>query len=340
MMKIAVDARMRSHGGIGTYLRALLAYLEHSNHEWFILGAEELQASIYSLKEQIELPKKIPECDLLWSPHFNVPLFPIKAKKRVVTIHDLYHLDHLSEFSLEKKLYAKIMLSRAVSKADRLITISEYSKSRLLAYFPEAKDKVQVIYCGCDHLLKEKEIPGLPENFFLFVGNLKPHKNLELVLTALLKRPDFHLVVAGKMYGFIHGVDWQEIEKKFPELKGRLHPLGKVSDEQLTWLYLHAQALIFPSFYEGWGLPPLEAMRLGCPVLASNAASIPEACGTAALYFDPKNPEELLKQMDLLEEGRKTMIYAGKQRSAQFLWEKSAQAHIQLFEEMAEALRP
>lgn len=340
MVKIAVDARMRAHGGIGTYLRQILPYLEKSDHEWFVLGTEELQSSIYSLKEQIELPKKIPECDLLWSPHFNVPLFPIKAQKRVVTIHDLYHLDHLSEFSLEKKLYAKIMLSRAVSKADRLITVSEYSKSRLLYYFPEAKNKVEVIYSGCDHLTEERAIPGLPEQFFLFVGNLKPHKNLEAVLDALLERPDFHLVVAGKMSGFIHGVDWQALEKKYPQLKGRLHPLGKISDEQLTWLYLNAQALIFPSFYEGWGLPPVEAMRLGCPVIASNAASIPEACGTAALYFDPKSPQELLQQMDRLDEGRKTMIYAGKQRTSDLLWEKTAEAHIQLFEMMALLARP
>ena len=334
-MKIVVDARMQAHGGIGTFLQQVLMHLEKTDHEVQILGPEELSSSIYSLKEQIELPRKIPECDLFWSPHFNIPILPLRARSRVVTIHDLYHLDHLGDFSLEKKLYAKIMLSRAVAKADRLVTVSEFSKERLLHFFPECEGKIEVIYHGCDHLLAEREVSGLPENFFLFVGNLKPHKNLKLVLDVLMERSNFHLVIAGKMTGFIHGMDWQEIEKKYESIKGRLHLLGKISNEQLTWLYLHAKALIFPSQYEGWGLPILEAMRLGCPVLASNAASIPEAAGSAALFFDPMQPKELIQQIDALEEDRGFLILEGKKRSEEFLWEKTAGSYLKLFEALA-----
>ena len=160
----------------------------------------------------------------------------------------------------------------------------------------------------------------------MFVGSLKPHKNLTLILEALKKHPHFHLVLVGKMKG------WEEIEHKYESLKGRLHFLGSVSDTQLTWLYTHAEALIFPSLYEGFGLPPLEAMRLGCPVLASNAASIPEVCGDAALYFDPQDPETLLAQIEQFPSLKKELVLAGVQRSSAYTWEIIAKNHQNLFE--------
>lgn len=335
-MKVVVDARMITHGGIGTYLQQLLMKLEHSSYECFPLLPEQMASSIYSVREQFELPFKIPSCDLFWAPHFNIPILPICAKQRIVTIHDLFHLDHLAQFSFSKRLYAKLMMAQAVRRADWMITVSEFSKKRLLTYFPEAKEKVEVIHSGCDHLspLERKPVEGLSLPFFLFVGNLKPHKNLPIILEALQNWEGFDLVVAGKMEGFIHGVDRKALEKKYPSLKGRIHFLGKISDAELSWLYTHAEALIFPSLYEGWGLPPLEAMHLGCPVIASTAASIPEACGEAASYFDPHNVGELCEKIAELPKIRNRLIESGKKRATGFTWERTARQHFQLFDRL------
>ncbi|NGX26950.1 MAG: D-inositol 3-phosphate glycosyltransferase [Chlamydiae bacterium] len=278
---------MIHHAGIGTYIRNLLPHLQ--------LHQVPLRSSIYTLKEQIEFSRKIPPCDLFWSPHFNVPLFPIKAKKRIVTIHDVYHLDHPQSFA--KYTYAKMLYRKAVEASARIITVSEFSKGRILHHFPQAKEKITVIHPGADHLLHVEPKPiETPSSFFLFVGNEKPHKNLSLVRKVIP-----NLIVVN----------------------------GSLPIENLCWLYRNAEALIFPSFYEGWGLPPLEAMSLGCPVVTSNAASIPEACQNAALYFDAKSPEDLKRALSLLPEKKEALIAKGKERSSQLTWKHAARQHAE-----------
>lgn len=276
-MKALIDARMIRSGGIGTYIQNLLPHLS--------LEIAPLKAPIYSLREQLEFPWKIPACDLFFSPHFNVPLLPIRAKKRVVTIHDVFHLDHGMQM-------ARPLLKKA-SSSTHIITVSEFSKKRILHYFPKAN--VTVIHPGADHLLKIEPSPlDVQKPFYLCVGSEKPHKNLNFVRKLVP-----NLVIA----------------------------TGDLPIENLVWLYRNARALIFPSLYEGWGLPPLEAMSLGCPVLASNAASIPEACGDAALYFDPKLPETLLEAISRLPKYRNRLIEKGRERSSLFTWKQTAKLH-------------
>lgn len=318
-MRIAVDTRMIAKGGIGTYVSQLLPRLEQSSHTFERL---ELSSPIYSLREQIELPLKVPACDLYWAPHFNVPLLPVKASTRIVTVHDLFHLDHLQTLSFAKWLYAKTVLQRAITQADQLITVSNFSKSRLLHYFPELVEKITVIHSGCDHLsaVVPMAIGGIPPSFFLCVGNSKPHKNRALLFAAMQEFSDIHLVLVGPA---------EEYDK---QLEGRVHFLHSVSEEELAWLYKNAEALLFPSLYEGWGLPPLEAMQLGCPVIASRAASIPEACGEGALYFDPSDANELCEKIGELSKKRDNLISAGKNRAAQFSWRGAAESHLQVFE--------
>ncbi|NGX39157.1 MAG: D-inositol-3-phosphate glycosyltransferase [Chlamydiae bacterium] len=319
-MKIVIDARMIHHGGIGTYIRGLLPHFTDCGHEVIPLFPEQFKTPIYSASEQIQFLQKIPRCDLFWSPHFNIPFLPVKAKRRAVTIHDLFHLDHLEQFSPVKKLYAKLALRKATLKSDLIITVSEFSKMRLLHYFPVAEAKIHVIHSGCDHLssLDSEPVEELPSSFFLLVGNGKPHKNLQAVLKAMEHFPEMQLVITGK-------------KEKHP----RVHSVGRVSDGKLKWLYVHAQALIFPSLYEGWGLPPLEAMSLGCPVIASSAASIPEACGRAPLYFDPSSAQELCVAIEKLSSVREECVQKGYQRAGELTWEEAAKKHLQLFSTVA-----
>ena len=286
-MKRFIDVRMRNKGGIGTYISQLVRRLE--------MKPLKLRAPIYSFKEQIAYPFAIPKCDLFFSPHFNVPFFPIRAKKRVVTIHDVYHLDHPDQFSSLKHTCAKKLYARAAS-SDLVLTVSEFSKGRILHHFPSAL--LEVIPLGGDHLLgiEPVEVLGISSPFYLFVGSLKPHKNRRLLDGLPL-----------------------------------IEALGQYSDGELVWLYKNAEALIFPSFYEGFGLPPLEAMSLGCPVLASHSASIPEVCGEAAIYFDPKIRESLDRALQELPSVRDQLIEKGIQRSSERTWDLCAKRHDRIF---------
>jgi glycosyltransferase involved in cell wall biosynthesis len=297
-MRLVADTRMERSGGIGTYIKHLVPFFE--------LEPLPSKAPIYSFKEQIDYFLRTPKADLLWVPHFNGPLLPTRAGALVTTLHDLYHLDHLSILSPLKKLYAKTVIRRVVEKADQIITVSNFSKGRIAHHFPHIHQKVTVIPPGADHLLsvKPEKVPGAPPSFFLFVGTQKAHKNYPFLKEALAKR----------------GV---------PLVATFERP---VSDAELAWLYTQAEALIFPSLYEGWGLPPLEAMSLGCPVLASNRASIPEACSDGALYFDPTDETSLLRAIDALPEQRARLVEKGRAHASNFTWKKAAEAHLEVFE--------
>ena len=311
---LSVDTRMLHHGGIGTYLRHLLPHLKNS----FTLHSISCRSHIYSINEQLHLPFSIPKTDLFWSPHFNAPILPIRARKRVVTIHDVYHLDHQRRFSQLKGFSVKILIKQAISKADAIISVSEFSKQRILHFHPEAETKITVIPPGADHLINvhPQKIEGLPERFYLYVGSEKIHKNFKILLEAF-SQIDLPLVIVGKIT---------------PISLKNLFFLHQVSDGELSWLYKNAEALIFPSLYEGWGLPPLEAMSLGCPVIASSFASISEACGKGALYFNPLHSHELLEQIHLLKERRRELVFEGRKRASELKWEEASQKHKDLFQ--------
>jgi glycosyltransferase involved in cell wall biosynthesis len=184
-------------------------------------------------------------------------------------------------------------------ESDKIITISEFSKNEITKYANVKEKDIRIIYCGLDieelknklHVQsfdRVKAIYKLPEDYFLYMGSIKPHKNLKTAIKAfnlwLKKYPsDKKLVIIGVKPDDLN-VD-SELSKLFD--KSSLIIPGFVKDFDLPLIYNNAECLIFPSIYEGFGLPPLEAMIYGCPVIASNSASIPEVCGDAALYFEP-----------------------------------------------------
>ena len=351
---ITLDARMINHSGIGTNIKNMIPNLVE-NYKLTLLGKSEIlnsfpwsretkivemRSSIYSIKEQIELPLKIPGCDLFVSPHYNIPLFKIKARKRVAIINDVNHLVFADKLSLPKVIYAKYMINAAIRKSDKVITISEFSKKEIIKYADVKGKDIKIIYCGLNiEELKTKmnkqsfdqvkAIYKLPEDYFLYVGSIKPHKNLKTALKAfniwLKKSPcDKKLVIIGVKPDEINKDS--ELSKLFD--KNRIIVPGFVKDFDLTLIYNNAECLIFPSIYEGFGLPPLEAMIYGCPVIASNSASIPEVCGDAALYFEPLKYEELAEKMTMLtthKSLRTELIEKGYRNSFRYGWERFAQ---------------
>ena len=359
-MHICLDTRMLHASGIGVYLQNLIPALSEVFRLTLIGNEKELKhysaeviyadIPIYSIAEILRLPSQVPDCDIFWSPHYNVPLLPVKARKRLVTIHDVYHLAYFRTLSLKQKLYAKIMMQAAVRKSDHMISVSAFSKGEIVRYTGTSPDKITVVHNGIDHdLFRPVRDAGvkqavrqkyqLPDKFLLFVGNVKPHKNLLTFINAFDRirgqLPEHSLLIVGKKEGFITGdTSLHERIRQSPELEGRISFTGFVDNEDLPVIYSMAELFVFPSLYEGFGLPPLEAMACGCPVLVSNRASMPEACGDAASYVNPEDTgtmgDAILNMLDMSEVEKENSVKRGIERARTFTWEQSLQKHIAL----------
>ncbi len=332
--------------GIGTYLRNLIPFIESAFEttilvksvdvkqakERFSSRLIEVYAPVYSVLEQLVLPFAIPSSDLFWSPHYNIPLLPIKAKKRIVTIHDLCHLALPQFFPLIKRLPASFILKQAVQKSDLIVTVSEFSKKEIQRRLSSSDHNLQVVANGVDNKKRKSNFSFaagyLKKPYLLYVGNLKPHKNIDRLIDAFLLLPEkYELILVGRIFPLLKS---SEGYKTHP----RIHFVGEVTEEELSAFYQKAEALVQPSLYEGFGLTPLEAMCFGCPVIASHIEGLKETCGPAAYYVDPLSTSSMYRGMkEVLENGvlRDRLVRAGLQRKDCFSWKRSAEQMIELF---------
>ena len=359
-MQLAIDFRMHNASGIGTYIRNIVPYLlnrfdivllgnsnEIQKYSWSSkVKIIECNAKIYSIKEQFELVRKIPRCDIFWPPHYNIPLLPIRARKRMVTIHDVFHLVFYDTLNLKQKLYAKLVINQAVRRSDKILTVSKFSADEIRKYTGTSKE-IEVIYNAVDSnkfkVIRDKSRLNfvkakyrLPDEFLLFVGNVKPHKNLKNLLLAIADM-DVNLVIVGKKDGFITGDKSIENLIKSNNLKNRVFFSGYVEDEDIPVIYNLAKAFVFPSLYEGFGLPPLEAQACGCPVIVSNVASLPEVCGNSALYCNPYDVDDIKNKIKMLinnENLQEELREKGFENVKRFSWEKSAKKVIKVIEDL------
>lgn len=351
--KLTLDARMLGHSGIGTYIKSLIGGLGKTFDLTLIGNTAELgmyapgahiipfTAPIYSIKEQFLAFKSTP-ADIFWSPHYNIPLLPMRAKRRIVTIHDVYHLAYYHHLSKAQKAYSKIMIGAAVKMSDAIITVSEFSKKEIIRYTGCPTEKIHVIYNGVrkNSVIRLKEELQakyrLPEKYILFVGNVKPHKNLKKLLEAYLLLPgqlreEYKIVIAGKKEGFITGdrelLQWADADAG---LRSNIFFSGYIDEEDMDSIYHYASLFVFPSVYEGFGLPPLEAMQNSCPVISSGAASMPEICRDAVLYFDPLSASSICEKIEnvLTDPSlRESLIKKGIEHCISFSWERSIEEH-------------
>jgi glycosyltransferase involved in cell wall biosynthesis len=327
MLHLCVDARLHSASGIGTHIKAILPFLSQF---WLTLLVREpldhpaeqivMKSPIYSIREQFELPQKIPRCDVFWSPHFNIPLLPIRAKKRLVTIHDVFHLAHFSTLSLPQKLYAKTVINAALRLSDYVMTDSRFSAEEIERYCFKPKH-FEIVPSCCLLRPGGAKMEELPERYMLYVGNLKPHKNVSRLIEAhaQLESPP-PLVVVGKQFSGVN-------------LPAHVLYAGYVPDEALPYLYAGAELFVFPSTYEGFGIPPLEAMACGCPVVAGRAGSLPEVCGDAAEYVDPFSVTSIKEGIErLLSDSarREELIKLGGERVKEFTAERTAEKFLRV----------
>lgn len=347
--RLTADLRMYRHSGIGRYLRnlfpLLLPRLEvdrvrvlgprslFSEASWLTDQRVELVqdgAPIYSMREQtMRLRGDYRTTDLLWVPHYNVPLWA--GVRMAVTIHDIAPLAVPSILSSAlKRRYAKLLIERAVIQAQRILCVSQFTAGELQRRLDVGQGKITVTYPGLEsnwpeHAMAHVEGDAVP--YVLFVGNVKPNKNLSLLLRAfarVLHTIPHRLLVVGKTRGL--GTADDAVLQDAAMLGSRIRFAGEVSDDQLASLYSGASAFCMPSIYEGFGLPLLEAMASGCPVMCSRAGSLPEVAGDAAMYFDPFDPTELsaclmrMQDADSMERLRT----AGRVRVKRFRFEDCA----------------
>lgn len=376
LRRIGLDVRMLRHSGIGTYLRGLLSGLNQlgldkdlalfgmdpepvtaregqpSLLRQKLLGPLIFSAPIYSVCEQFQYPARLRQCRLWHAPHYNVPLCKRKTKL-VVTVHDIIHWVFRKQFlSPLKTVYAGFMLRRAVKLADRIIAVSNHTKKDLVEHFRAPERKITVIHEGVDPAfgeispgLLQREYEkllikyGIPEHFFLYVGLMKPHKNV-LMLVKLFRT----LKEQGKIRAALVLIGRKD--KTYPRgyealaslrsSKDIIH-LPAIGSGELQVFYNQALALVHPSLYEGFGLTLLEAMACGTPVLTTNAASIPEVVGDAALRVDATDEAGMADALIRLEQDsdlRESLRLKGLERVKAFSWAETARQTAQVYEEV------
>ncbi len=289
-------------------------------------------ATIYGLKEQFALPWLARDSSALYVPHYNIPV--AWRRRLLVTIHDLNHLlDTTYRASWKSCLYARPLLRVAASNADVIITPSEYTKSMLSEHLKVEPGKISVIpgcVSSCFHR-KEKQGArftvaqelGITRPYLLFVGNCAPNKNVPLLLDSMAqlrsRRADAPLLVLAG-----NACQWKaqvQAHGRSLGLRDQIVWLERIPDVLLAELYAAAQMTVVPSFQEGFGLPVIESMACGTPVLCSQAASLPEVGGDAALYFSPHSCDQLTEKIERLMDStatQETLIAAGLERSSLF----------------------
>jgi|Deesub1362A_J573_1020465.scaffolds.fasta_scaffold03662_2 glycosyltransferase involved in cell wall biosynthesis len=286
------------------------------------------------LWEQVALPRWARKARLLWSPCGSGPL---QVKNQVLTIHDIAYLEHPEWFNRAFVKWYRFLVPRLVRQVRRVITVSRFTRDRLVETVEVSLEKISVIPNGVDvrfqpkapeEVARTRNVLGIPSpNYVLSLGSLEPRKNLHRLLKAWSnihhKLPDdVWLVITGAKgkYSVFQNVS-------FNKLPPRVYLTGYVPDEYLPALYSGALAFVYVSLYEGFGLPPLEAMACGTPVVTSNITSLPEVVGNAAILVNPYDIRDItdgiyeLIRNDALREELKSK---GMERAKQFTWDRTA----------------
>ena len=268
------------------------------------------------------------DIDIYFSPAHYLPHFcPVP---QIVTIHDLAYLYFPEDFTKKDLWQLKNWTKFSIKKASKIIAVSKTTKKDVVKNYGVDETKVSVVYNGFEKQIKKlalSEVERLKiKNFILFVGTIQPRKNLEVLIDAFDKfvriNKDFKLVIVGKK-GWLYESVFEKV--KIMNLEKKIIFTDHVTDDKLIWYYKNAFCLALPSFYEGFGIPVLEAMSYDCPTIISMTSSLPEVGGDASLYFDPKNSDDLLEKLKTLynnNELRKELISKGRQRIKDFSWEK------------------
>lgn len=370
-MRIGIDARFfgprTGGGGLGRYVAELVTHLQNLDrvneyvlflrkdnfHDCVLTNGNFSKRLVdipwYSLAEQRRLPAEIAaaKVDVMHIPHWNVPLF-IKTPF-IVTLHDLILLEDPASAHATtrgslvhglKYLGFRLVLEHALHRSRHIIAISEATKRAALRHFRLRASKISVIHNGVTTPVEGKGVVlrnlNVVEPYVLAVGNHYPHKNLATLIRAFATvyraRPDASLVIAGRVDAFTPALKKEAKAAQLPDSAIRFIDLP--TDETVGALYRHAALLAFPTKIEGFGLPPLEAMSVGTPVMASDIPVLKELLGAAARYVDPDAEEDMVQvMMDALEDPEELAPYIelGRHQAAKYRWEDTAKKTLEAY---------
>lgn len=312
----------------------------------------------YSFSEQINMPRLLNKynLDLVHFPHFNVPL--LYRKKFVITIHDLIliHFPTVKNTTLNPLFYwfkfaaYKLVIRSAIKRAAKVIAVSNFTKDDILKHYKIPKNKVAMTYEACDAsgetkridsdaILKKYGLPagryGIIKPYIMYVGNAYPHKNLEALVLAFEKinekKKNLNLVLVGKEDYFYKRLKNFTSDRKIQNVIFG----GFIPDENLAMIYRESELYVFPSLYEGFGIPPLEAMNEGVPVISSEHPCMREVLGDAAFYFDATNAQNIADAIIEVvnnQELRQKLISKGREQVKKYSWEKMARETLEIYD--------
>lgn len=314
------------------YLRAIPLEDMPSENEWF--SYEIIRGNF--LWSQLFFPIYLfthKKPSVLFCPAHYAPRFsPVKT---IVTVHDLAYYYYPDEFLKKDLFQLKNWTKYSIKKAQKIIAVSKTTKKDILKFYGEPESKIEVIYNGFRH--EKNHISNLKApatDYFLYVGTIQPRKNISTLIQAfsllLHEYPDYKLFLVGRK-GWLYDSIFEKVKKL--GIEKNIVFTGYVDDKTLDMYYRHAKCFIIPSLYEGFGIPILEAMNRGCPVISSFNSSLPEIGGEACLYFDPNDPKGIfddMKEMITNEQLRKDLVKKGKDRVQLFSWEKCGEETLNL----------
>ena len=368
-MKIVLDFRIFGPqcGGLGRYNQKLLENLVKldlkneyvvlllSNDHGLVLPPNYTIKIVkfrwYSWAEQIFLPLILYrlKADLVHFPHFNVPI--LYRGKYIITIHDLImsHFPSIRTSTLgrvafiTKRLAYNVTIKNAIHQAEKIIAVSDFTKQDIIKYFnlsPQTAQSIVVIYEGVSaSAMGEVVDSSLPDNFFLYVGVAYPHKNLEFLVDSFAEfvkiYPDYCLVLVGSRNYFYQQLE-NYIKLHYPDIQTKIIYKGFVPDSELGAYFEKAQAFVFPSLYEGFGLPPLEAMQFGTAVVSSWSSCLPEILQDAALFYDPTNKQDLVNKLEIIvknQELKNKLISRGQDLVKKYSWEEMVRQIVKMYVE-------
>ena len=374
-MRIGIDARsvLKQRTGVGNYTHNLIQHLSQLDREnqYVLFYSHHLNVKFAIPKidnpnfesKFIRFPNKL--LNLMWATVklpkvdwfvgsvdvYHSPTFCLNALARgksLITIHDLNFLAYRKFAIRSGRWHYAFKIRNYAEKVDAIIADSESTRSEIIKYLKIPEEKIHVIYLGCSpafqplsssetkqKIMEKYQIKG---DFILYVGTLEPRKNLRGLIQAYANsraKDDFRLVLAGGK-----GWKYKHIFRLVNQLKlqDRVIFCGYVPDSDLPALYNSASVFVYPSFYEGFGLPPLEAMTCGTPVIVSHTTSLPEVVGDAGIYVDPFDIEQISLSIDTVLSDTKlcqTLREQGLKRAKLFSWEKTARETLKLYQQLA-----
>lgn len=365
-MKIAIDASElanRREDGTQIYLHNALKYISETDqkNQYFLyyqdnpkklIKADNFQHivkpwPIYWTQSRLPFLLFKEKPDILFMPIQTLPFLMPASLKTVVTIHDLAFLMYPETFPTIDRLKHRLFAWHAIKRADKIITISESTKKDIIRFYNVKPEKIQIVYHGYDAYIfrpfqNEKDCAiieqvktkyRITKPYILYVGALQPRKNILGLIKAfeILGKTDYQLVVAG-------GKAWLYDElfnyvKQSP-LRENIIFTGRFETEELPALLWGSEVFVYPSFYEGFGLPVIEAMACGTPVVTSNTSSLPEVAGDAAVLINPDKPEEIKEAVKKILEDKvwkEKLIQDGFANVARFSWKKCARETLSVF---------